>query len=71
MERTLIYHQAYVFLYADSKAAAVALHMLGASAPRMAEQSLGQLELFFSGMVWYLEQHPERTEKLLGKITAP
>lgn len=67
-DRTLIYHQAFAFMLTDSTTAALVTKMLGASAPLMAEQCLGQLELFFSGLVWYLDQHPERTEKLLDKV---
>jgi hypothetical protein len=68
MDRTLIYHQASIFLLTDSKTAALATRMLGSSAPRIAEQCLGQMEVFFSGLVWYLDQHPERVEKLLGPL---
>jgi len=44
-EGTLIYHQADVFLKTDNQAAALIARALGASAPRMAEQFLGQLEI--------------------------
>jgi hypothetical protein len=64
--RTLLFHQSDVFLRADSKTAALITQLLGASAPRLAEQCLGQLEAFFSGLVWYLDQHPERTRTLLA-----
>jgi hypothetical protein len=63
-ERTLIYHQADVFLKTESKTAALATQMLGASAPKVAEQGLRQLELFFSGLVWYVYQHPDRIAEL-------
>jgi hypothetical protein len=68
--RGLIYHQADVFLASDSRTLALAMRMLGASAPRIAEQGLGQLELFFSGLVWYADQHPERMAKLLDENRA-
>ena len=64
--RTLLFHQSDVFLRADSKTAVLITQFLGASAPRVAEQCLGQLEAFFSGLVWYLDQHPERTRTLLA-----
>jgi hypothetical protein len=64
--RTLLFHQTDVFLRTDSKAAALITQLLGSSAPRVAEQCLGQLEAFFSGLVWYLDQHPERTHLLLA-----
>ena len=68
--RTLIFHQADVFLQTDSKTAALLAQLLGPSAPRLAEQGLGQVEVFFSGLVWYLDQHPDRAERLLATIPA-
>jgi hypothetical protein len=67
--QTLIYHQAHVFLQSDSRAAALVNRLLGSSVPRLAEQYVGQLEMFFSGLVWYLDHHPERSEKLLATST--
>jgi hypothetical protein len=63
--KTLIEHHADLFLVTDSKTAAAFTKMLGQSAPRLAEQGLGQLQLFFSGLSWYLQRHPERTDVLL------
>ena len=40
-------------------------------APRLAEQFLGQIEVFFSGITWYLEQHPERSDRLLADAGPP
>ncbi len=65
--RTLIYHQADVFFQTDSRTAALMAKMLGPSAPRLAEQGIGQVELFFSGLIWYFDQHPERAAKLLAE----
>ena len=65
-DRMLIFHQADVFLQTDSKAATLLTQLLGSSAPCLAEQGLSQVEMFFSALVWYLGQHPERTERLLG-----
>jgi hypothetical protein len=64
--RKVIYHQADVFFQTDSKTAALIAKMFDSSAPRLAEQGLRQIELFFSALVWYFEQHPERAEKLLA-----
>ncbi len=61
----LMKHQAEVFLGTDSKTAAVITRLAGNSAQRIAEQGLGQLQLFFSGLSWYLHRHPEEAEKLL------
>lgn len=64
--RNVIYHQPDVFLKTDSKTAVIVTRLLGASAPRVAEQCLSQMEAFYSGLVWYMDHHPERTEKLLA-----
>jgi phage tail protein X len=58
-------HQAEVFLQTDSKAATVIMRMLGSSVPRMAQEGVSQLQLFFAGISWYLERHPERSAWLL------
>jgi hypothetical protein len=62
--RSLIRHHADVVLQTDSKTAALATRMLGASAPRLAEQCLAQLEMFFAALTWYLDQHPEQMNLL-------
>jgi hypothetical protein len=64
--RTLIYHQADIYAQVDSKTATLVIKMLGSSLPRLAEEGLKQIELFYSALVWYCDQHPERTEKLLA-----
>jgi hypothetical protein len=64
--RMLIFHQADVFLQTDSKTAALLTQLLGPSAAGLAEQGLGQVEMFFSALVWYLGQHPDRAARLLG-----
>ncbi len=66
-DRTLIFHQADGYLKVESHTAALVTRMLGSSGPRLAEQGLGQIELFFSGLVWYLEQHPDRSDKLFAE----
>jgi hypothetical protein len=62
-------HQGDLFLYTDSRAAALVTRLLGPQAPRLAEQGLSQLELFFSGPAWYLQQHPDRAEKMLRPMS--
>lgn len=64
--RCRLSHQADLFLQTDSKTAALVARLLGPSVPRLAEQGLSQLELFFSALVWYLDQHPDRAESLLA-----
>jgi hypothetical protein len=61
-------HQADLFVHTDSKAAALVTRLLGPSAPRLAEQGLVQLEFFFSALVWYLHQHPERAQSVLPEM---
>jgi hypothetical protein len=68
--RSLLIHQTEIFVQTDSKAAALAARMMGGSVTRLTEQGLGQLELFFSGLVWYLDQHPERVGRLLHEEKA-
>lgn len=62
---TVIRHQSDLYIHTDSKSAALVTKMLGTSAQKMAEQGLGQLQLFFAGLSWYLEQHPDQTNVLL------
>jgi hypothetical protein len=59
-------HQGELVLHMDSKAAALATRLLGASAPRMAEQSVGQIETFFAALAWYLNEHPDKADTLLA-----
>jgi len=58
-------HQTDLFIQTDSKTAALMTRMLGPTANRVTEQGLSQLQLFFSGLSWYLDRHPDRTEALL------
>lgn len=63
--RTLIHHQADLYVQTDSKTAALIAKLLGSTAPYLARQCAAQMELFFSGLVWYVEKHPERAETIL------
>lgn len=60
----VIQHNSEVVIHTDSKVAAAATKLMGASAPKLAEQGLGQLQLFFSALSCYLDRHPERVETL-------
>jgi hypothetical protein len=60
----VVRHHAEVVIHTDSKAASTVTKMMGHSAPKLAEQGLGQLNLFFSALSCYLERHPERVEIL-------
>jgi hypothetical protein len=71
---TLMFQQADVFAQTDSRTAALATRLMGPSAPRMAEQGVAQMQLFFSALAWYCQRHPERTAALLaapGAAEAP
>lgn len=63
--KKIVHHQSELFLQTDSKAAAALTKMMGKSAQKVAEEGLGQLQLFFSGLSWYLERHPDQIEALL------
>ena len=62
---TLVQHQADLYVQTDSKTAALMTRLLGPASQRLAEQGMGQLQLFFSGLSWYLDRHPDRAEELL------
>jgi len=64
IDRTLIKHRADLYLQTDSKTAQLIARLLGPSAPRLAEQGVAQLEMFFSALVWYLDRHPDRAASL-------
>jgi hypothetical protein len=66
--RTVVRHQADMFLHTDSKTAALVARLMGPSAPRMAEQGAGQMEMFFSALAWYFDRHPTRAETVLSGI---
>jgi len=64
--RLLLRHHADLYLYTDSKTAAWLTRMLGASAPRIAEQYVGQLQMFFAALAWHFDQHPDQAAGLLA-----
>jgi hypothetical protein len=61
----IMQQQADMFLYTDSAGAALATKLLGSAAPHMAEQCVTQMQMFFSGMAWYLHRYPDRAASLL------
>jgi hypothetical protein len=69
--RTVVRHQADLILHTDSRSALVATRVLGPTAPKLAEQYVAQLEMFFSALPWYIHRHPERAEELLSAAPAP
>ncbi len=64
-------HQMRLILHTDSRAVALATKMMGGSAPRMADQFLGQLQMFYAAMAWFLDQHPDRAAKLFAALQQP
>ena len=65
--RSAVRHQAELVLRTDSRAANLAARLLGASAPRMAEQYVAQIQTFFAALAWHLDEHPEKARKLIGQ----
>ena len=59
-----VQHHAEVVIHTDSKAAAGVTKLMGQSAPKLAEQGLSQLQLFFSALSCYVDRHPERVDTL-------
>jgi hypothetical protein len=64
--RSVVQHQADLILHTDSRSAVLVARLLGSTTPRLAEQYVGQIEMFFSGLPWYIQQHPDRAEELLS-----
>jgi hypothetical protein len=63
--RDLLQHQTELFLQTDSRAVALIAKLYVAAAPQEAEKYASQLEMFFSALSWYLDQHPERGVRIL------
>ncbi len=61
-----IQHHTEVVIHTDSKAATAVTKLMGQSAPKLAEQGLGQLQLFFSALSSYVDRYPERVDILFG-----
>jgi hypothetical protein len=66
--RAAIRHQMDLVLHTDSRALALAARLFGASAPRLAEQYIGQMETFFGGLAWYLSENPDRAQSLFDQL---
>ncbi len=61
-------HQMDMILHTDSRAVSLATRLFGASAPRLAEEYVGQLEMFFGALAWYLSEHPEKATALFEEL---
>jgi hypothetical protein len=62
--RVWMHHQVELYLRTDSRTAALAAALLGPSAQRLADQYAAQLEMFYSALAWYLDQHSRRPESV-------
>jgi hypothetical protein len=69
--RPAVKHQMHLVLHTDSHAVALATRFLGSSAPRVAEQYVAQIEMFFGALAWYLDQNPAHARELLAAIEKP
>lgn len=68
--RTVVRQQADLILHTDNRSALVAARVLGPTGPKLAEQYVTQMEMFFSALPWYVHKHPERAEELLSATPA-
>src|SRR5262245_17617443 len=59
-----IRHQVHFVLRCDSRAVALAMRLLGKSAPRLTEQYLGHLQTFYGGMAEYLHRDEARARRM-------
>jgi hypothetical protein len=66
----ILQHRADLIMQTDSRTALLVARLMGSSAPRLAEQGLAQMEMFFSALVWYLDRDPEQANALMGKTRA-
>jgi hypothetical protein len=55
-----------IYVHSDSKAAALALKVIGPAAPRLAEEAANQLLEFFGGIATVVQRYPGKAETLLG-----
>lgn len=69
--RSVVRHQADLILHTDSRGALLVARLFGSTSSRLAEQYVSQLEMFFSALPWYIDQHPERAQELLSAVPTP
>jgi hypothetical protein len=61
-------HQMDMILHTDSRAVSLAARLFGASAPRLAEEYVAQMEMFFGALAWYLTEHPDKAALLFQEL---
>jgi hypothetical protein len=69
--RPAVRHQMQMILHTDSKVVALATKLVGDSAPKSAEKFLAQLQMFYAAMSWFLDQHPDRADKMFAALQQP
>jgi hypothetical protein len=69
--RDVVRHQVELAVHTDSHAAALVARLLGASAPRMAEEYVAQIGVFYSALAWYLNRHPDQATALFAQLQRP
>ena len=55
-----------VYVHSDSRAAALAMRVLGPAGAKVAEQGAEQFLEFFNGIAEYVQKHPGKAEALLA-----
>lgn len=65
-----IRHRTEVFAQYDPKSATVIQKLLQNSSETLGKKALEQVELFFSGMAWYLTENPEWGQKVMSSRAA-
>ncbi len=68
LDRPVLRHQVDFMLRCDGAALALATRLFGASAPKTAEQYVGQIEMFFSALSWYLDENPKKAAQLFTRL---
>jgi hypothetical protein len=70
-------HQSDLYFQTDSRTAVLLARLMGPTAPRLAEQCVTQMQIFFSALTRYVDRHPERADVLffgerpVGKASTP
>jgi hypothetical protein len=67
-QSTTMKHQAEMAVHTDSRAVSAAARLMGASAQRVGEQYMGQLQMFYGALAWYLDQPPEQADTLVNGV---
>jgi hypothetical protein len=69
--KSAVRHQMDLWIHTDSRALALGARLFGASAPRLAEQYIGQMEMFFGALAWYLDQNPQKARAMFEQLRHP